>query len=156
MSKLLGEEVRQPRLGRTLVATRRSAVDAWQYTSLLVYFYIFFPDMAIRPSALPLSRVDQRLVVDCPAGCVHWRLREGGTLAIADLGGLAGWDMLASSMESGFQCAACGEWNTTSVDESAGRRQSYVEDCQVCCKPNVLRVEYDTSSQEFFITAELE
>jgi hypothetical protein len=59
-------------------------------------------------------------------------------------------------MESGFQCASCGEWNTTSVDESAGRRQSYVEDCQVCCKPNVLRVEYDTSSQEFFITAELE
>ena len=56
-------------------------------------------------------------------------------------------------MESGFQCAACGEWNTTSVDESAGRRQSYVEDCQVCCKPNVLRIEYDNSSQEFFITA---
>jgi hypothetical protein len=60
------------------------------------------------------------------------------------------------SMESGFQCAACGEWNTTSVDESAGRRQSYVEDCQVCCKPNVLRVEYDNSSQEFFIAAERE
>ena len=61
-----------------------------------------------------------------------------------------------SNMESGFQCAACGEWNTTSVDESAGRRQNYVEDCQVCCKPNVLHVEYDNSSQEFFITAELE
>ena len=58
-------------------------------------------------------------------------------------------------MESGFQCASCGEWNSTTVDESAGRRQSYVEDCQVCCKPNVLRVEYDNSSQEFFITAEL-
>jgi hypothetical protein len=64
--------------------------------------------------------------------------------------------MLSPSLESGFQCAACGEWNTTSVDESAGRRQSYVEDCQVCCKPNVLRVEYDNSAQEFFITAELE
>jgi hypothetical protein len=62
----------------------------------------------------------------------------------------------ALSMESGFQCASCGEWNTTSVDESAGRRQSYVEDCQVCCKPNVLCVEYDNSAQEFFITAELE
>src|SRR3984957_19447407 len=61
-----------------------------------------------------------------------------------------------SNMESGFQCAACGEWNTTSVYESAGRRQNYVEDCQVCCKPNVLHVEYDNSSQEFFITAELE
>jgi 5-enolpyruvylshikimate-3-phosphate synthase len=42
------------------------------------------------------------------------------------------------------------------VDESAGRRQSYIEDCQVCCKPNVLRVEYDTSSQEFFVAAALE
>ena len=48
------------------------------------------------------------------------------------------------------------ENGTAPVDESAGRRQSYVEDCQVCCKPNVLRVEYDNSSQEFFITAELE
>ncbi len=59
-------------------------------------------------------------------------------------------------MESGFQCASCGEWNSTVVDESAGRRQSYVEDCQVCCKPNGLRIEYDLSSSEFFITAELE
>jgi Cysteine-rich CPXCG len=59
-------------------------------------------------------------------------------------------------MESGFQCAGCGEWNVTRVDETAGHRQSYVEDCQVCCKPNVLRVEYGTSLQEFFITASLE
>ena len=70
--------------------------------------------------------------------------------------GPRGCCMLSLSMECGFQCEACGEWNTTSVDESAGRRQSYVEDCQVCCKPNVLRIEYDNSSQEFFITAELE
>jgi hypothetical protein len=59
-------------------------------------------------------------------------------------------------MESGFQCAGCGEWNVTTVDEFAGRRQNYIEDCQVCCKPNLLRVEYDTSSQEFSITAALE
>ncbi len=59
-------------------------------------------------------------------------------------------------MESGFQCAGCGEWNATSVDESAGSRQNYIEDCQVCCKANVLRVEYDTSAQEFFITTALE
>jgi hypothetical protein len=59
-------------------------------------------------------------------------------------------------VEAGFQCAGCGEWNITTVDEAAGRRQRYVEDCQVCCKPNVLRVEYDTASQEFFITAALE
>jgi hypothetical protein len=59
-------------------------------------------------------------------------------------------------MESGFQCAGCGEWNSTMVDESAGQRQNYVEDCQVCCKPNALRVDYDSASQEFFITASLE
>jgi len=59
-------------------------------------------------------------------------------------------------METGFQCAGCGEWNATTVDESAGRRQSYVEDCQVCCKPNVLRVEYDIGTREFVIAAALE
>jgi hypothetical protein len=59
-------------------------------------------------------------------------------------------------MEAGFQCAGCGEWNSTTLDESAGRRQSYVEDCQICCRPNVLRVEYDMASQEFLIAAALE
>lgn len=59
-------------------------------------------------------------------------------------------------MEAGFQCAGCGEWNQTTVDESAGRVQSYVEDCQVCCRPNLLRVEYEPVEQEFVITAELE
>jgi hypothetical protein len=59
-------------------------------------------------------------------------------------------------MEASFQCAGCGEWNLTSVDESAGRHQSYVEDCQVCCKPNLLRVEYDLASGEFVIAAQLE
>jgi hypothetical protein len=60
------------------------------------------------------------------------------------------------ALETGFQCAGCGEWNQTTVDESAGRTQSYVEDCQVCCKPNVLRVQYDTQGHEFLISAQLE
>ena len=34
-----------------------------------------------------------------------------------------------------FQCAGCGEWIETTVDESAGSKQQYVEDCQVCCQP---------------------
>jgi hypothetical protein len=59
-------------------------------------------------------------------------------------------------MEAGFQCAGCGEWNDTSVDESAGARQSYVEDCQVCCRPNVLRAEYDAELEQYLISAELE
>jgi hypothetical protein len=59
-------------------------------------------------------------------------------------------------MASGYVCAGCGEWNETAVDESAGSRQSYIEDCQVCCKPNVLRVTWDRSAKEFVIDAELE
>ena len=59
-------------------------------------------------------------------------------------------------MTSGFQCAGCGEWNETSVDDSAGSRQSYVEDCQICCKPNVLQITWDGSAEEYTITAELE
>lgn len=59
-------------------------------------------------------------------------------------------------MEAGFQCASCGEWNETTVDESAGTTQSYVEDCQVCCKPNLLRVYYDREAAAFMITSELE
>jgi hypothetical protein len=59
-------------------------------------------------------------------------------------------------MESGYACAGCGQWNETSVDESAGSRQRYVEDCQVCCKPNLLRVSWDADSAQFLIEAELE
>ena len=59
-------------------------------------------------------------------------------------------------MKSAFQCAGCGEWNHTSVDESAGRHQIYVEDCQVCCKPNLLHLRYDPQEQGFVITVELE
>lgn len=59
-------------------------------------------------------------------------------------------------VETAFQCAGCGEWNQTTVDESAGRSQSYIEDCQVCCKPNLLRVRYDPEAREFVISADLE
>lgn len=59
-------------------------------------------------------------------------------------------------MRSGFQCAGCGEWNETVVDSSSSTRQRYVEDCQVCCKPNVLEISWDVSAGEYVIRAELE
>jgi hypothetical protein len=58
--------------------------------------------------------------------------------------------------EAAYQCAGCGEWNETYVDESAGGRQSYVEDCQVCCKPNVLDVRWSPAERGFIVRAELE
>ena len=42
------------------------------------------------------------------------------------------------------------------VDETAGSRQRYVEDCQVCCKPNVLLIAWSRGDGEFMISAELE
>jgi hypothetical protein len=58
--------------------------------------------------------------------------------------------------EAGFQCGGCFEWNETTVDESGGSKQQYVEDCQVCCQPNVLTVRWDASTQAYTISAELE
>jgi cysteine-rich CPXCG protein len=59
-------------------------------------------------------------------------------------------------MTAVFQCAGCGEWNETSVDRAAGSKQSYVEDCQVCCKPNLLQITWDSSAGEYTIQSELE
>jgi len=59
-------------------------------------------------------------------------------------------------MVSRYTYAGCGEWNETTVDEFAGSRQRYVEDCQVCCKPNLLRISWDPGPREFVIEAELE
>jgi hypothetical protein len=59
-------------------------------------------------------------------------------------------------MASGFQCSYCGEWNVSEVDESAGMAQQYVEDCQVCCQPNVLTVQFDRTQEEFVVRAQRE
>jgi hypothetical protein len=42
-----------------------------------------------------------------------------------------------------YTCDNCGEEIVIPVDISAGDSQEYVEDCPVCCAPNVIRVEVD-------------
>ena len=54
-----------------------------------------------------------------------------------------------------YECAYCGETNSTFVDPSQGSTQEYIEDCQVCCRPNLLTVFYDEWEQEFMIRAEV-
>lgn len=49
---------------------------------------------------------------------------------------------LAAS-EAAYVCDACGEEIVIPVDPSQGREQEYVEDCPVCCQPNLIRVELD-------------
>ena len=43
-------------------------------------------------------------------------------------------------MNTEVECPYCGERNEIFVDPSGGRVQSYVEDCQVCCRPWEVRV----------------
>jgi hypothetical protein len=45
--------------------------------------------------------------------------------------------------ETSYVCGACGETIVVPLDASAGASQRYVEDCPVCCNPNVITVEVD-------------
>lgn len=45
--------------------------------------------------------------------------------------------------ESAYICNTCGEEIVIPIDLSAGESQQYVEDCPVCCNPNVVNVEVD-------------
>ena len=45
--------------------------------------------------------------------------------------------------EASYVCASCGEEVVFPVDLSAGSEQEYVEDCPVCCHPNLIHVEVD-------------
>ena len=55
-----------------------------------------------------------------------------------------------------YYCAYCSEPSTTFIDVSAGMQQSYVEDCQVCCQPNVLYVRIDENTLDIEIDTEPE
>jgi len=49
--------------------------------------------------------------------------------------------------EISYTCSACGEQIVVPIDLSAGSSQQYVEDCPVCCRPNVIRVEIDEEGE---------
>lgn len=55
-----------------------------------------------------------------------------------------------------FNCAYCGESNVIFIDISAGLEQSYIEDCQVCCQPNVLYISIDEDTLEVEINSDCE
>jgi len=45
--------------------------------------------------------------------------------------------------EASYVCDSCGEEIIVPVDLSAGTSQEYVEDCPVCCRPNVIHAEVE-------------
>jgi len=54
-----------------------------------------------------------------------------------------------------YTCPTCGERIELVIDPSAGADQRFVEDCPVCCRPNVLHVSVDRDG-EVFVAAEPE
>jgi DNA replicative helicase MCM subunit Mcm2 (Cdc46/Mcm family) len=49
--------------------------------------------------------------------------------------------------EATYICDSCGEEIVVPIDPSAGNVQEYVEDCPICCHPNVLRIELDDDGE---------
>ncbi len=57
-------------------------------------------------------------------------------------------DRIASmNEEESYTCDACGEEIIIPIDFSAGADQEYVEDCLVCCRPNIIHVEIAENGQ---------
>ena len=57
-------------------------------------------------------------------------------------------------IEATFVCVYCLQINEITIDGSGGIHQEYVEDCQVCCRPNNLKITIDEGLQEASIEAE--
>jgi hypothetical protein len=49
--------------------------------------------------------------------------------------------------EASYTCDSCGEEIVVPLDLAAGASQEYVEDCPVCCHPNVIHVEIDEEGE---------
>lgn len=45
--------------------------------------------------------------------------------------------------EATYLCDVCGEEIVVPIDVSEGPDQEYVEDCPVCCNPNVIHISVD-------------
>jgi hypothetical protein len=46
-----------------------------------------------------------------------------------------------AKVHTSVACPFCGEEEELYVDSGGGRRQTYTEDCPVCCRPRVVHVE---------------
>jgi hypothetical protein len=57
-------------------------------------------------------------------------------------------------IECFFVCQYCFSENTTVVDGSGDAVQRYIEDCQVCCRPNALTIVIGEDRQSAEVSAE--
>ncbi len=57
--------------------------------------------------------------------------------------------------DAAYTCPACFEQNYVAVDPGGGRRQKYIEDCPVCCRPIEFVVAIDHEGDPIVESAEL-
>lgn len=55
------------------------------------------------------------------------------------------WEALDN--EASYVCDSCGEDIVVPLDITQGQNQEYVEDCPVCCNPNVIHVDVTDSGR---------
>lgn len=53
-----------------------------------------------------------------------------------------------------YTCPSCGEPIVIPIDPTAGDAQRYVEDCPICCNPNVIHVRIDGGEASAWARAE--
>jgi len=51
-----------------------------------------------------------------------------------------------------FRCTHCGAVSSIEIDPMGGRDQDYVEDCQVCCRPNRVHVRVNPENLGFDVS----
>jgi len=94
---------------------------------------------------------DHRLADPEPLSVLLWACRvlaSGETLPwLADPSSPAaatvGGSSAPSQAEGSYVCDACSEEIVVPLDLTAGIRQTYVEDCPVCCRSNTIHVQID-------------
>ncbi len=52
-------------------------------------------------------------------------------------------------MDQLFLCAFCGEENEITIDPTEGDHQELIQDCAVCCRPNLIKATFNYYTNEF-------
>lgn len=53
-----------------------------------------------------------------------------------------------------FACPYCGADNSVSLDMTGGSKQSFIQDCTVCCKPIQIRLQFENGKLADFSAEE--
>jgi hypothetical protein len=69
---------------------------------------------------------------------------------------LANTLLMPLESDAAYTCPVCFETNYVAVDPSGGRRQSFVEDCPVCCRPLAFVTLFDRDGDALVVSVEHE